>query len=36
MLSALVNGVKGGQQASFANAGLFALYAAWQTARQSR
>jgi hypothetical protein len=31
MLSALGNGVKG-----FANAGLFALHTAWQTARQSR
>jgi hypothetical protein len=37
LLSALVNGVKGcNGTASFANAGLFALHTAWQTARQSR
>ena len=47
MLSALGNGVNGGKwyslidhqrwpNAYFANAGLFALHTAWQSARQSR
>ena len=36
MLSALGNGVKGGKNAYFADAGLFALHTAWQIARQSR
>ena len=37
MVSALVNGVEGGRwKAFFAAAGLFALYPAWQTERNSR
>jgi RNA-directed DNA polymerase len=36
MLSALGNGVKGGKNAYFADAGPFALHTAWQIARQSR
>jgi len=37
MLLALANGVKGGKtNAFFAEAGLVALYTAWQTAKRSR
>ena len=38
MVSALENGVKGGRwpNAFFATAGLFALHAAWRTARHPR
>jgi len=36
MVSALENGVKGGNYAYFANAGLFTLDTAWRCARNPR